>query len=36
MIDIVEDFIDGMGVIKFIDEEDWGYFGNVFYVFCYY
>ncbi|CAM1508662.1 Fc.00g055100.m01.CDS01 [Cosmosporella sp. VM-42] len=26
-IDTAEDSIDGMGAIKFTDEEDWGYFG---------
>lgn len=27
-IDTAEDSIDGMGAIKFTDEEDWGYFGR--------
>jgi hypothetical protein len=27
-IDMAEDSIDGMGAIKFTDEEDWGYFGK--------
>lgn len=27
-IDTAEDPIDGMGAIKFTDEEDWGYFGQ--------
>jgi hypothetical protein len=27
-IDNAEDSIDGMGAIKFTDEEDWGYFGS--------
>lgn len=27
-IDTAEDPIDGMGAIKFTDEEDWGYFGK--------
>jgi hypothetical protein len=27
-IDSAEDSIDGMGGIKFTDEEDWGYFGS--------
>jgi hypothetical protein len=26
-LDTAEDSIDGMGAIKFTDEEDWGYFG---------
>lgn len=28
-IDTAEDSIDGMGAIKFTDEEDWGYFGEL-------
>lgn len=27
-LDTAEDSIDGMGAIKFTDEEDWGYFGE--------
>lgn len=27
-IDTTEDSIDGMGAMKFTDEEDWGYFGG--------
>lgn len=27
-IDTTEDSIDGMGAIKFTDEEDWGFFGQ--------
>lgn len=29
-VDTAEDAIDGMGAIKFTDEEDFGYFGNYF------
>lgn len=36
VIDTAEDSIDGMGAIKFTDEEDWGYFGNAFHVLCHY
>lgn len=28
-VDTAEDSIDGMGAIKFTDEEDWGYFGKL-------
>jgi hypothetical protein len=28
-IDTAENSIDGMGAIKFTDEEDWGYFGAI-------
>ena len=32
-IDTAEDSIDGMGAIKFTDEEDWGYFGQYYFSF---
>ena len=36
VIDTAEDSIDGMGAIKFTDEEDWGYFGNAIHVLYHY
>ena len=27
-LDTAENSIDGMGAMKFTDEEDWGYFGK--------